>query len=356
MATLLDTPAPDSYFSRLASRRRSEDLDAPAVGLAFDRKGEALAVALGDGSVRIFRRNDGFTLGSAVQAHKGQVLSFARDIGAGAFLTGGDDGKVTSVSAEGSVTVLTELGRRWVEAVAASPQGGLRAAAAGKRVVLIDRQGRITGDGDDHPRTVTGLDFHPKGKRLAVVHGDGVTLWWTASFGKSPKRLPAEGQLIGGRISPDGDWLVAATGDSTLNAWRLADGHKLRMAGYDTKVRSLAFTPNGRMLATSGSSNVIVWSFAGRTGPEGKAPTEIPQPYGTGVTAVLWHPKSPTLMIGYDHGLVVAVPGAGTGAPITEPSGSPVVDIAISDDGDWLAAVTESGRLTVLDMRARQTA
>ncbi|MEN2975757.1 WD40 repeat domain-containing protein [Tistrella bauzanensis] len=354
MATLLDPgPRPETFFTRVAERRRMEDLETPAVSLAFDRGGNSLAVALGDGSLRLFSRTDGFRLGRSVTAHKGQVLSMVPDIGAGAFLTGGDDGRVMSVSADGTASVLAELGRRWVEAVACTPTGGLRAAAAGKRVVLIDRKGAITGDGDDHPRSVTGLDFHPKGKRLAVIHGDGATLWWAASFGKAPKRLAAEGQLIGGRMSPDGDWLVAATGDSTLNAWRLADGHKLRMAGYDAKVRSLDFTPNGRMLATSGSGNAIIWSFAGRNGPEGKAPTELPQPYGTGVTAVAWHPKSPTLMIGYDHGMLIAVPGAGTGAPVTDPCGSPLISIGISPDGDFMAGVTESGRLAVIDMRAR---
>lgn len=41
----------------------------------------------------------------------------------------------------------------------------------------------------DHSSTVSGLAFNPKGKRLAVAHYGGVTLWWTATLGQTPNRL-----------------------------------------------------------------------------------------------------------------------------------------------------------------------
>ena len=58
-------------------------------------------------------------------------------------------------------------------------------------------------------------------------------------------------------FSPDGKFLVTAMQEPTLHGWRLADRKDMRMAGYTAKVRSMAWTPGGKWLATSGAEQLV---------------------------------------------------------------------------------------------------
>ena len=76
------------------------------------------------------------------------------------------------------------------------------------------------------------------------------------------------------------------------------------MTGYPGKSRSLSWSHDGKFLATSGAEACILWPFADKDGPMGKAPRECGVRPAR-VTAVACHPKALVTSIGYDDGCVL---------------------------------------------------
>ena len=93
---------------------------------------------------------------------------------ASSVVTGGDDGKVFATDAKGeSRLIATDVKRRWIDQVAAGPDGAV-AWSAGKQAFA--QAGKGEPRSIEVQSTVGGLAFAPKGVRLAVAHYNGVSL------------------------------------------------------------------------------------------------------------------------------------------------------------------------------------
>ena len=85
--------------------------------VAAAANGRLFAVALGDGTVRLI---DGETLdapSTTVAAHKGAALCLAADIDKGAFLSGGEDGRLVRIAAPATIDIIAEMKGRWIDHV-----------------------------------------------------------------------------------------------------------------------------------------------------------------------------------------------------------------------------------------------
>ncbi|HVJ54233.1 MAG TPA: WD40 repeat domain-containing protein [Aliidongia sp.] len=332
------------------SPSREIAFDATIAGARF-LSDDLLALGLGDGSVRLVPPDPACSTVS-VQAHEagGAVLSLAADIDANAVLTGGDDGQLVRTGRDGSSRVLTAFPGRQIDALAVSAAGSLRAVAAGRVLRLIDRADRIIGTSDDHPSTITGLAFNPKGKRIASSHYGGVTLRWIGKLDQGATRLDWHGSHIGVTWSPDGSAVLSSMQDSELHGWRLADRSDMRMSGYISKVRSMGWLPRPMTLVTAGADCAIGWVFAG-SGPQGKPPIEIGVGIGRLTTAVAVHPLHPIVAVGFEDGRAVLCELAGERYARLRPADDKrIEELAWSKDGKHLAAATEDGRLALFRM------
>jgi len=320
--------------------------DAPVTGLVFSRPGGYLAASLGDGTLRIVER--GNREATVVAAHDGAVLALRRDLAADSFLSGGDDGRLVHTRGDGSGETLLHEPRCWIDTLAVTDK--MRAVALGREVRLIGADGKLIGNTADHPSSVSGLAFNPKGKRLAVSHYDGVTLWWTSSMGGTPTRYKWRGSHIGISWSPDGKYLMTATQERELHGWRLVDGSDLRMSGYATKIRSFDWIAKPPFFVTNGADSVTAWSFAGR-GPEGRPPFEFGFRPGTQVTCVSAHPQRPLVAFGYDDGetRISEVPGE-RAVRLRAADGDRITSFAWSADGRTLAAGTAGGAVSMTEL------
>ena len=159
----------------------------------------------------------------------------------------------------------------------------------------------LTSKGEDRtfeaPSTVAGLAFAPKGLRLAIAHYNGATLWFPNAPGAAPQKLEWKGSHLAVTFSPDGRFLVTAMQEPTLHGWRIADGQHMRMSGYSARVRSLSWSAGGDFLATSGSEQLILWPFDGKTGPMGRQPKLMAQGEAR-VSVVACHPRQPVAAVG----------------------------------------------------------
>jgi hypothetical protein len=332
-------------------------LDAPVVGVAWD--GTLAGFGLGDGSVSVGRAEwegapqlspceGGAKLTPAThrpppmvrqRVHQGACLSVAAQPGGG-FLSGGDDGSLAHTNADGATTQLARYPGQWVDLVAAGA-AGWNAAAVGRRVHVSGRSTHSV----DLPASVTALAFDPAGTRLAMAHYRGVTLWAPDA---PPLVLRTPGCPLSLAWSPDGAYVICGLQENALHGWRLSDSGDIEMGGYPGQPRSLAFSGDGRFLASSGGPCVVCWRF--------DPPGEERQPVECGlpssrlpVCQVACHPTRPLIAAGYHNGAVLLCqPGSDDVLFVKGSDGGSVSALAWSADGARLAMGTQGGQAGVV--------
>jgi hypothetical protein len=324
----------------VAERTRPVAAGAPVVAAHF--LGDTAVFVLGEEALLLAPR-DGETRRASV--HGGAILSSIAD--GNRIVTGGDDGRVMATDANGASAVLaSDQKHRWIDHVAAGPNGAV-AWSAGKQAFARDGKGaeRML----EAPSTVGGLAFAPKGFRLAVAHYNGATLWFPNAQ-SAPEKLAWKGSHLDALFSPDGRFVITSMQEPALHGWRLADGKDMRMSGYGARVRSLGWSVGGKWLATSGSTQLILWPFQGKDGPMGKTP-RILAPTEAQAEVVACHPKQDVVAVGYADGLVLIVRIEDSAEVLArKPAGEPISALAWSAAGSMLAFGTEAGEAGVIDL------
>jgi WD40 repeat protein len=277
--------------------------------------------------------------------HDGGILAAASD--GTRVVTGGDDGKVVSTDAKGeSRLIATDSKRRWIDHVAAGPDGAV-AWSAGKTASVQTAKGEPRSL--DVASTVGGLAFAPKGLRLAIAHYNGVTLWFPNAQA-APEVLEWKGSHHHVAFSPNGQFLVTAMQEPMLHGWRVVDAKHMRMSGYSARVRSFGWTAGGKWLATSGSEQLVLWPYQSKDGPMGKQPKMFAA-FAVRATVVACHPKQEVVAVGYADGTVLLV-RIEDGAEVLgkKPGEAPVTALGWDAVGNLLAFGTEGGEAGVIDL------
>jgi WD40 repeat protein len=331
-------PGDSASIVSVTDKVRAVKIGAPVIAVHF--LGDYAAFVCAEEKVALV---DGAGAISRAKVHGGGILSVAYH--GGRIVMGGDDGKLVDLNKAGQVTTLaTDPKRRWIDNVALHADGAV-AWSAGKTAFVRDRKGEEKSF--DVPSTVGGLAFAPKGLRLAIAHYNGVTLWFPNMAG-SAQPLEWAGSHLAVAFSPDNKFLVTAMHEPAMHGWRLADNKHMRMTGYPGRVRSMSWSAGGRALATSGADSVIVWPFAGKDGPMGKAPAML-APLQARVTQVACHPREDIFAAGYSDGTVLMVRmHDGAEMLVRRNEGEPVSALAWNAAGSVLAFAAEDGEAGLL--------
>ncbi len=303
---------------------------------------DGFAFALGDGTVR-------WEGGAVCEAHDGPVLCAAVHPSGEGVVTGGDDGRLVWSRPDGAAATLAQTGGAWIDAVCAAPASGLIAFAAGREARVLDAADAGFARSFAHERAVADLAFDPKGRRLATASYGGLRLVYARVAEQKPTPLNWPGAHLGVAWSPDARFVLSALHENQLHGWRLSDAKDMRMAGYPSKVRSLAFLAKGALLASSGAPGAVLWPFAGANGPMGKDAVEIGFKEGALVTRVAG--AGFRLVGGRDDGEVWTAELQGSAFAVRrEAVGAPVSALAVSADGRRCAWGDEAGAAGVVEI------
>jgi len=119
--------------------------------------------ALGDGTVRRLTGDDEDT----TTVHAGAILAAERSRDGRSLVTGGDDGLVARITADGTVAAVAERKGKWIDQIATGPDDAV-AFASGRRAEVRLGDGRERAF--DLPRAVGGVAFAegaaPRGRPL----------------------------------------------------------------------------------------------------------------------------------------------------------------------------------------------
>ncbi|GAA1655676.1 hypothetical protein GCM10009733_061400 [Nonomuraea maheshkhaliensis] len=232
--------------------------------------------------------------------------------------------------------------------------------ARNRVLTAATRTGRGTLTG--HGRGVKAVAFSPDGALIATGSDDGTARLWDAAtrrqIGAPITRGRYECSSVRLALSTDGRTLATACLDSVL----FYDVRTRRQVGSEVKaggvVRTLAFNPDGRTLATGDSSGVVQqWDVA----------TQRPHGAPMGRAHEGFDHKKAVLGIAYSKdGKTLATAGEDRTARLWDTATSrqfgepftghaqPVTDVAISPDGSRLATVSWDRTGRVWDVATRK--
>jgi WD40 repeat protein len=141
-----------------------------------------------------------------------------------------------------------------------------------------------------HTNEITSLAFAPEGPVLASGAGadllparPGEVCLWNYTTGQLQERLPCPDRVTSVAFSPNGRWLAAGTqvieppslpvlpipgALGSILFWNVETRKALTVRAHERGVRALAFSPDGRTLATGGGDNAVhLWHLPSWLGP-----------------------------------------------------------------------------------------
>jgi WD40 repeat protein len=229
--------------------------DGDIAPLAFSPDGKLLAAALSDKVIRLWDLTTGKERES-LKGHGGKVHALAFSPDGKTLASGGRDHPVRLWEvASGKERPCEERHHSWLEAVAFTPDGcTVFSSAQDNTIRRWDvATGKEVAPLGGHDYWIFSAALSPDGKLLATGAADGTIRLWNADTGEELRKIgTGHGWVNSIAFSPDGKALASGGWDKTVRLWDVTTGKELRrIEGHRAEVIGVAFSPDGKLLASA---------------------------------------------------------------------------------------------------------
>jgi WD40 repeat protein len=245
---------------------QSIEINILATSVAFSPDSNYFAAALQDGSIRIWKTQNGEPV-RTIEGHGDMVRIVIFSPDGNLLASGSVDGTLRLWrTSDGSLVKVLEGHSKHINSLAISPDGKILASASGDNTAKLWQipDGSLLMVLKAHTAPVTALAFSPDGQVLATASLDTTVRLWQVSDGKILQTLRHSEGVATVAFSPDGSLLASGSRDTNIRIWRVSDGVLLNtLEGHRALILSLVFYPDGQIIASlSDDGTIRQWRVA----------------------------------------------------------------------------------------------
>jgi WD40 repeat protein/class 3 adenylate cyclase len=320
-------------------------------GTTFSPDNKYVVTSAGDKTVRIWDINTGLELRRFTFPAFVTTLAVSPD--SKWVLAGGDDGTTTLWALESSPALPVLSHGAGVNGVAFSPDGKL--ALTGGNDGTARLWDAVTGeklrDFTGHTDLINyGAAFSPDGKHIVTASWDATVRVWNAQTGEQVHQFVSDRANFHDAIySPDGRTILTA-GENGVRLWDAETGEGIRQFGDILYVYRATFSPDGKYILTSASSEdgkVRLWEAS-----TGELLREYPTAPGGDMGSVDFSPDGKYIIADGDHN-IIHLWDAQTGKELRQFIGhtSGIYTAVFSPDGRYIASASIDGTARLWDVQ-----